>query len=296
MFLSKPYPYLYNLKRNIIIASAVGILSIYLNHVRLNNDSMFFNNTIIPHHYISIIVGIIVALSVFIVTNIIPNLFFSNKLIDNWNIGNELLISIGVFVTIFFVNYIFFLIITKNNSKLLSISFFIKLTTYVITTGTLILSIILWVNYTLTLKRNLRHVEINNNRLEELLNSHKNEEIVDNIITLKSNLKNEVIEININKLQFIKSDGNYIEVYTIDNSEKSDIKLYRASLQTIEEELSKYDDIIKTHRSYIVNIKNISKTDGNARNYKLYFNGTEVTVPVSRSKFSEFNAAFQKIG
>ena len=64
---------------------------------------------------------------------------------------------------------------------------------------------------------------------------------------------------------------------------------YKAVKQKIENELTKYPFIIRTHRTYIVNIKNISHTKGNARNYQLYFSKTELSVPVARSRFEKFN-------
>ena len=289
--LKKPYPYLFELKRDLILAGVVSILSIYLNHVRLN-DSFFYHNTIISHDYISFISGTLVGLGVFLVIHVIPSLFFSENLKENWNIGHELIISLGVFFTIFIFNYIFFTMIAIDKSRLLSISFFLKLAGYVISTGIVLFSAILWVNYTITLKRNLKHVKINNEHLKEKLSLEK-PEVTEDIITMESTLKSEVIQFDINKLIYIKSEGNYVEICTKEG-DKTELKLNRVSLQTIEDHLKDYPQIFRTHRSYLVNIENIEKTDGNARNYQIFFDGTDVVVPVSRSRFAEFNKMFMK--
>jgi len=167
----------------------------------------------------------------------------------------------------------------------------------VVSTGLAIFSIVLWVNYTIILKRNLKHVEQNNEKLEERLAIKENTaEKPENhqIISIESILKNEVIKFDINDLLFIKSDGNYIEVYT-QNANETKHQLYRAPLQMIEEKLNDFAQIVRTHRSYLVNINNIKRTIGNARNYQLIFEGTNIQVPVSRNRFSDFNQAISSL-
>jgi len=294
-FLKKPYPYLFTLKRNLLIAGGVGILSMFLNYSRLFH-SLFYHNTIIPSIYVAILSGLIIGSSLFLVIHIIPHFFVSNHRKDNWSIGNELIVLLGVLITISVFNYLFFLFISKDNTQLHSIAFFLKLVGYVISTGTVFFSTVLWINYTVILKRNLRQVTINNELLEEKLAINETQnETKENIIELNSTLKNEVIRFDINKLQFIKSDGNYIEIY-IKNQDKTEVKLFRAPLQLIEEKLQDIPGIIRTHRSYLVNIPSISKTEGNARNYQLHFDGIENSVPVSRSRFSVFNEAVHSLG
>ncbi len=288
--LKRPYPALFTLKRNLIVAISVALVSMILNYYRLN-DEFFNQNTIIPHLFISLISGIIIGLSLMLIIHIIPNFIISAETKENWTIGKELLISIGVFVTIFVFNYIFFIIIVIDNSRLLSLPFFLKIGSRVITTGTAIFASVLWVNYIIILKRNIKNVSMQNKILTEKLNKHiqqKNNQLV----RLESSLINEIIEFNINDLLFIKSEGNYIEVYTKTNG-KVKKNLYRASLQMVDDRLNEFSFIIRTHRSYLVNINNILKTEGNARNYQIFFDETDTFVPVSRNRFAIFNSAFQ---
>jgi len=294
VILNKPYPYLYTLKRNLIVALSVGTLSIYLNHVRFK-DSFLIDNLIISPTSISLITGLLVSFSVIIVLQIIPSLFISNYKRDNWNIGNELLISLGVILTIFMSNYSFFIVVTKDASKLLSIPFFFKLLSYIFITGLGILSVLVWINYTIILKKNLKNVQQLNIQLS---NSQKDTNIVDvksnNRVVIPTIIKNEVIEFVIDDLVCIKSNGNYIEIFLKGNNGVK-MYLYRATIQELDEKLSEYDFIIKTHRSYIVNIHYIIKAEGNARNYQLYIDGIEEAIPVARGRFKEFNALFDNV-
>ncbi len=92
----------------------------------------------------------------------------------------------------------------------------------------------------------------------------------------------------IDNLLFVKADGNYIEVYTNENN-NLETKLYRASIQSVEDKLVDYPFIMRTHRTYIVNVNNIAYTKGNARNYHLFFDETDINIPVARSRFKKFN-------
>ncbi len=293
-FLNKPYPYLFTLKRNMLVVVSVTIISMYLNHIRLN-DSYFYNNTILPPNIVSIISGILVGFGVMIVIHVIPHLFISNHRKDNWSIGSELLITMGVFVTIFILNYTFFITITKDASRLLSIPFFLKLLSYVITTGLGIFSIVLWVNYTITLKRNLKNVQQLNQQISsKSIDQVSAKDIIEEKIVVPTIIKNEIIEFFVDDLVCIKSNGNYIEVFLRINDEVK-MYLFRATIQELDEKLSEYDFIIKTHRSYIVNIHYITKADGNARNYQLFIQGIEETIPVARGRFTDFNALFNGV-
>lgn len=144
---------------------------------------------------------------------------------------------------------------------------------------------IVWVNYTIKLRENLKQVEQHNKKLQRILQSQKGD---DTTIRIPSDNKTETISFNIEQLLFIKSDGNYVEIYLKENDQVSKL-LHRASLKTIEEKLSTYPNIIRTHRSYIVNCRSIKFSEGTARNYQLFFSNIEQSVPVARNKFQIFN-------
>jgi len=49
------------------------------------------------------------------------------------------------------------------------------------------------------------------------------------------------------------------------------------------EDLSGFDNVFQCHRSFIINLNNISSAKGNSNGYILELGGGLVTVPVSRS-------------
>jgi glucan phosphoethanolaminetransferase (alkaline phosphatase superfamily) len=113
-------------------------------------------------------------------------------------------------------------------------------------------------------------------------------------IRIKSNLINEKIETSEEELLFIKADQNYIEV-TIEKEQKLKKKLLRISLVKAIEQI-KSEQIVRCHRSYVVNLMHIKKTKGNSQGLKLMMNHCDEGIPVSRKykddlvkKLSRFN-------
>ena len=88
---------------------------------------------------------------------------------------------------------------------------------------------------------------------------------------------------------FAKSDGNYLEIY-VNNQNK---KLIRATLKHLEALLSTHPNIIKTHRSYLVNTNYIENIKGNAQGYQLQI--TDYIVPVSRTMIPIFNTTMKRV-
>jgi hypothetical protein len=108
----------------------------------------------------------------------------------------------------------------------------------------------------------------------------ESEQLLNVVIT--SETGKEKIEINLNDLLFIKAIDNYVEIYLTDKNNKKTIVL-RSTLKRIEEALNTYPVVFRCHRSYLININNISRVTGNSQGYKLVFKGVDYSIPVSRS-------------
>lgn len=87
----------------------------------------------------------------------------------------------------------------------------------------------------------------------------------------------------------LSSSGNYVEVF---KKEEKPL-LVRNALSTIEKDLPEF--FFRTHRSWVVNLENISHVEGNARGYTVIFDESHPAVPVSRNKLKEFDAALQRV-
>ena len=128
------------------------------------------------------------------------------------------------------------------------------------------------------LSRKNKHIATNFNKSIQ----HRINKIENPTIKLLSQNNDETIIIELKQLVCIKSEGNYLNVfYSTQNEIKS--KLIRNSIKNIEEHLAAFENIIRCHRSYIVNLDSVKKMSGNARNFSLHIDNLEFTVPVSRS-------------
>jgi hypothetical protein len=100
-------------------------------------------------------------------------------------------------------------------------------------------------------------------------------------ITISSYNLSEELTINSNDLLYIQSADNYIVIYYFKNQTLSRF-LIRNTLKQVEQDLEKYPQIFRCHKSYLVNTQKISSFSGNAQGYKLHFLETDVKIPVSR--------------
>jgi DNA-binding LytR/AlgR family response regulator len=89
----------------------------------------------------------------------------------------------------------------------------------------------------------------------------------------------------INELIFISCQGNYISLY-INSNHKIKEHVLRNTLTNVIFELKEYKNIIRCHKSYIINIDNVDSISGNARGYFLISNKISKQIPVSR-KFNK---------
>lgn len=288
---SSPYPFLFTFKRNIIIASVFGLLSFVLNALRLS-ETFASQHFLYPKYWVSIGFGIVVFLSIIFVFQIIPQLFIKPSKKNNWIAADEIKLILLLFLVMIIFIYIYFVGISYTPKFFFSQTFITKLLLYFFSASIPFSFLVVWVNYTILLKQNLAKVKEHNHLLQKIVKQVENK--TQDKIIIPSNTKKETIEFNVNDLLFIKSEGNYITIYekTDDTASHS---LFRASLHDVLQHLIAFPQIIQVHRSYIVNIRNISHTQGNARNYQLFFENYDGSVPVSRNKFKEFNQNLEAI-
>ena len=107
-----------------------------------------------------------------------------------------------------------------------------------------------------------------------------------NIIKILDENQNVRIAIEPDKLLFIKNADNYVEIF-YSNNEGIAKELVRTSLKRLESELSRFR-IRRCHRSYMVNIKNVSlsKKTRKGLNLELRIENAPL-IPVSKNYASE---------
>lgn len=289
-YLKNPYPLKDSLKRNLMIASVVSLFVFLINYSLYDDSSISqFNCSIVE---MSFVFGAITFMVVLLVFYFFPKFILSDKIKENWTILNEIVLIFFLHLIIAIFNILLSLCFVKE-SFLLTFETVLYSVLFTFLFGFFPTLFIHWIDYTLQLKYALKKVLDYNNKLENKMKQtiHVYE---DSVLRLPSNKNNDAIVLDVNDLILIKSEGNYIEIYTDENG-KITKSLYRYSLQLIEEKLSGYQFVLRVHRSFVVNVYKVSKASGNARNYQLFFKGIEESIPVSRNKFDIFVNTFDDI-
>ena len=265
MYLNKSFPFIEHFSHQ-LITSFIFSLFIYLfllifQPFGISNISISIPIFIIGFAVITFVVMILVW---FVVIH-----FFDY---ENWNIK---LNYIYIFIIIFFVtilnwqyeNYF----ISYNKYSLVN---FIGIT---ISVGTIPTVLFVYFIEKYLFDMNNTIAEDINTSIEDSIHLNNN-----NYITIPSKNLNENLKIEIDLFICAKSEGNYVNVFYIDDG-ITKTKLLRNSISNIETYQNKNIELIRCHRSFIVNFRNIDRVSGNARNFNLHCKHLQFSIPVSRS-------------
>jgi hypothetical protein len=212
----------------------------------------------------------------------IPALIFKKYFNENnWTIGKNLLLIIVAIAFIGVVLWCFEEIYKEQyNLRKLGILEFIYNTFLV---SLIPLTFFIFINEKSVRERREKKVlEIKEiKRKKKISNSKK----LSREVRIISDNGKESITFYIDKLVYITSQGNYASFFLKNNGNLKE-KILRITLTKIATELKDYSNIIRCHKSYLVNINEINDISGNARGYLLKLDFIPVDIPVSR-KFSK---------
>jgi hypothetical protein len=113
--------------------------------------------------------------------------------------------------------------------------------------------------------------------------------------TISLSLEKDSIDINRNKLIFVKSIGNYLEFYFRENDGQIKKLIKRGRIHQAENDLKAFPEFLRCHRAYIVNLKQAIQIKGNIKNARLVFDPKLEEIPVSRSQFKILKEQLDKI-
>jgi hypothetical protein len=100
-------------------------------------------------------------------------------------------------------------------------------------------------------------------------------------IHLVSEYRNEELFLDPQQLLAMESADNYILVfYHQENTIMK--KMIRSSLRKVEQQLTDFPNIIRCHRSVIVNLEHVQHLEGNSRKMELHLRHLDWPLPVSR--------------
>ena len=120
------------------------------------------------------------------------------------------------------------------------------------------------------------------NQLETLLDK-TTEAQTDILVTIHdTNVRGNDLQLPINDLLYIEAQKNNVIVcYVMDGkTQKTEI---HTTLSAVLNDLSEYENIFQCHRSFVVNLNNITSAQGNSNGYQLRLGNSHTIVPVSRT-------------
>lgn len=126
-------------------------------------------------------------------------------------------------------------------------------------------------------------------QMEQLL-SNTAEEQRDITITIHDqNVRGNDLELPINHLLYIEAQKNNVAVCYLRDGKPTTIELH-TTLSAVIDELKAYDNIFQCHRSFVVNVNNITQAQGNSNGYQLHLGNSREIIPVSRSYVPKLKA------
>ena len=272
-FFKKPNPYNEDLRQNVklVFFISLGVMGFLALFQPINFTPFSRNDIVYLVGGTSVTTFLVLVFNIIILPSLFPKLFFhKNKSFVRdlfWNIWILVSLSLAnllLFFKLFGLKFISFEVVTQ-----ISLLGFIPLTVLIIT------------NHFRSLRALLRQERAVN---QSLMEANKPE---DKFIHFESEYKNDNLIIKPETIILIKAADNYIEVFYESEGELKN-KMIRSSLVKAEALLSEYTNIIRTQRSFIVNVRHIKEIQIAPDGYKLLFNKSDLTAFVSQKYITDF--------
>lgn len=227
--------------------------------------------------------GLITTLCGFVLRFIIFKSFPKYHNETTWNVGKEILSIMMLILMIAAGNVVFSNFAFDLKNGLVS---FLGMLLAVMIIGVFPATFGVMLNYIIQLKKYNQPIVIQHHTPEVVELQQISENKIQNAVPVKLIAENEKdsIELTTESLYFIESSDNYSTVF-YEKSGKLHKELLRSSLTRLESQISS-KNIVRCHRSFIVNLDKVEKVTGNAQGYKLHLKAPELLVPVAR-KYSE---------
>lgn len=272
-WLDKPYPKIDDPKIALAVSLGTGIvcfliLSIFepfgISDIEVDKSFFLFrfglNGTIV------------LLIFYFLIPKIFPFLFTESQ----WKIKNHVIFYFMVMVLITIFNYILNSTAGADFSPQHGLLKFFYITA---TVGAFPILIITYVTEKVERGRNEDQAQVLNKEKELTKSTIRKEQQI--VISSDTN-KSETLILPLSEFLYAQAQSNYTQIY-LKKDDAIETKLMRISLKNIEEQIDKSDQIIRCHKSYLINKSNIHNIEGNARSLYVMMEGTETQIPVSRS-------------
>ncbi|MDY8135272.1 LytTR family DNA-binding domain-containing protein [Aquimarina sp. 2201CG5-10] len=187
-----------------------------------------------------------------------------------WKWGEELIFSFFYISFAIIIAFIYTEIIINKQPERLNLNWFLDWFKLMFLGFGIIVSVIA------ILLRNYYGSKVIENKKELNISSQETR------ILIQGSLKKENFLIDANSIVYVKSEDNYVYLYFIEDEILKE-KMLRNTLTNISLQLPQ---LMRSHRSYLINPNFIISIKGNAQNAKLQLKAIEKPIPISKTYFA----------
>lgn len=269
-WLHKPIPFYETNRQKVVVAVAFGVfITGFLVLFNYSPEQGDVNIQLVKAFIYGILTLLVLCIFNFFFPFIIPTFFDTEK----WNMGRSLVFGILIVLSIGLANSFFAFKYDNPNLRTELLPF-----TLAVIQRTFLISIIPTFIFNILLERRFykkyyfQAMKVNNNirLLNANLKNNRKLELGNNILCFE------------HELIYIKAEGNYCKVHYAEESKLKKVMI-RNTLKNIETELTEFDNIVRCHKSYIINLNRVVKITGNAKGYSFIVDEFKYPVPVSRT-------------
>ncbi|MEH6679869.1 MAG: LytTR family DNA-binding domain-containing protein [Sediminicola sp.] len=277
LFLGRPYPFYYGGRSAYALVPLVFLMSLFFNYwfepfeVYVPEHRMPFFLICVVHAFVSILV-------------LVPQLLFVSRFShphEKWTVGRELLFLGGYLLAVGISQFLIRDIIYDNPHNW-SWRYFYEEIRNTFLVGSLFVSVLVPLNFNRLQRKSAE-------RAKKLIVSPITADMADSPATvfIITELKGDDFLLQPSRLLYAKAERNYVEFFLKGETVVEKV-LKRISIKSLEAQLHCFPIIVKTHRSYLVNLAFVQKVGGNAQGYKISLTESGHAVPVSRKFIPKF--------
>ncbi|HKK42680.1 MAG TPA: LytTR family DNA-binding domain-containing protein [Bacteroidales bacterium] len=108
------------------------------------------------------------------------------------------------------------------------------------------------------------------------------------LIHVNSQLKKEDLSFYPSQFMFCEANGNYVVFHILVEGRETK-KMIRTSISNIEKQLTGGQNIMRIHRTFIVNLNLVNSKKGNSLGYRIKVSESDAEIPVSRNNTKDFD-------
>ncbi|GAB3328835.1 hypothetical protein GCM10027429_04140 [Marivirga atlantica] len=274
--LKKPHPFIFN--KSSVLLPAVVTFFLFLFIGPFGVADMDWSYRLL----LAALFGLNGALAVIITVGGLKMIVSKSALEDQWTVGKEMLLIILVVFVICLINFGFFSFAGLADQR--PADLFIQVTLK--TTAISVFPVVI-----LVLFEQFMHKRKSLQEALEITERLHQKTTIENSGADKLNFyaENEKFEISLlpEKILTLKSEGNYVEIFYLNDQVEVKKKLIRNRLKALSEILPA-EQFFNSHKSYVLNKAHIESVEGNARNLNVTMSHLDFAIPVSRSKTKDF--------